>query len=136
MDKRQRLIMLGIAAAVVVVAAVIAIASSGGSDDKDKSTSTAATSTTPSKPAPEQIQVKGGQPDGGVKKIELNKNEQAEIDVDSDQKLPIHFHGYDIEKDAAPGKPAVFRFKADKEGVFEMEVESSSTKIADITVKP
>ena len=72
-----------------------------------------------------------------MKKIDATKDDPLEITVNSDQELPIHFHGYDIEKDAAPGKPAVFKLKkANIDGVFEMEIESTSTKIASITVKP
>jgi len=152
MDRRQRMTLLGIAAVIAVVAVVIALVAGGGDDNGDKSTSstTAAqtetdtsnggqTATTP--PAPqgttETIDIKGGQADGGVKKIEGTKGDPLEITVNSDQKVPIHFHGYDIEKDAAPGKPAVFKLKkANIEGVFEMEIESTGTKIASITVKP
>ena len=43
------------------------------------------------------------------------------IVVSSDVPDEIHLHGYDIEKEAAPGKPARFRFKADAEGAFELE---------------
>jgi hypothetical protein len=151
MDRRQRVVLLGVAAVIAAVAIVIAI-SSGGDDEKSSSTDTtpAAAQTTapdagitdktaqePPPPAPEQIAVKGGEPDGGVKKIEVNKNDPLEIVVTSDAKVPIHFHGYDIEKDAAPGKPATFKLKkANIDGVFEMEVESTKTKIASITVKP
>ena len=41
--------------------------------------------------------------------------------VSSDGNDEIHLHGYDITRNAAPGKPARFRFKADVEGVFEIE---------------
>jgi len=41
--------------------------------------------------------------------------------VISDAPDDIHLHGYDIEKETAPGKPARFRIEADLEGVFEIE---------------
>jgi hypothetical protein len=147
MDRRQRVMLLGIAATIAVVAVVIALVAGGGDDDGDKSTSsttsstTAAqttTETTPPEPqgATETIDIKDGEPDGGVKDVKLKKDDPLEITVNSDQELPIHFHGYDIEKDAAPGKPAVFKLKADTEGVFEIEIESTGTKIAKVTVAP
>jgi hypothetical protein len=150
MDRRQRLTLLGVAAVIAVVAVVIALVAGGGDDSSDKSTSstTAAqtgtggdtsTTTTPAEPqgTTETIDIKGGQPDGGVKKIDATKNDPLQITVNSDQNVPIHFHGYDIEKPAAPGKPAVFKLKkANIDGVFEMEIESTKTKIASITVKP
>jgi hypothetical protein len=140
MDKRQRVVLLGVAAVIAAVAIVIAI-SSGGDDKKSSSTNTSSTAAqdtaAPAKPQPEQINIKGGQPDGGVKQIKVSKNDPLEIVVNSDAKVPIHFHGYDIEKPAAPGKPAVFNLKkANIDGVFEMEVESTKTKIASITVTP
>jgi hypothetical protein len=153
MDKRQRMTLLGVAAAIAVVAIVIALVAGGGDDSKDNSTSgttaaqtttgggdtSATTETTPPEPAGTEatIDIKGGQPDGGVQKIKVAKNDPLQITVNSDQELPIHFHGYDIEKPAAPGKPAVFKLKkANIDGVFEMEIESTKTKIASITVSP
>src|SRR3954471_22470494 len=151
MDRRQRMMLLGIAAVIAVAAVVIALVAGGGDDSSDNSTSSTTavqtetatsnggqTATTPPEPqgTTETIDIKGGEPDG-VKKIEVAKNDPLEITVNSDQKLPIHFHGYDIEKDAAPGAPAVFKLKkADIDGVFEMEIESTKRKIASITVKP
>jgi hypothetical protein len=154
MDRRQRMTLLGIAAVIAVAAVVIALVAGGGDDDGGKTDSTTAaqtttttggdtsatttTETTPPEPqaTTATIDIKGGEPDGGVQDVKLKKNEQLEITVNSDQKLPIHFHGYDIEKEAAPGKPAVFKLKAKIDGVFEMEIESTKTKIAEITVEP
>lgn len=158
MERRQRMMLLGIAALIAVAAVAIALVAGGGDDDGDKSTSSttaaqtatgdssaqgtssAETTTETSPPEPqgstETIDIKGGEPDGGAKDIKVTKDDPLEITVNSDQELPIHFHGYDIEKDAGPGKPAVFKLKADNEGVFEIEVESTGTKIAEVTVEP
>ena len=152
MDRRQRMMLLGIAAAIAVVAVAVALVAGGGDDSKDKSTSetTAAqtvtgtgdtsttTKTTPPEPqgTQETIDIKGGEPDGGAKDIKVKKDDALEITVNSDQEVPIHFHGYDIEKDAAPGKPAVFKLKAENEGVYEIEIESTGTRIAEVTVSP
>src|SRR4051812_21794855 len=130
MDRRQRMTLLGIAAVIAVAAVVIALVASGGSDKK-KSDSTTAAQTQPQSPdtSGEQplgtttettpppagttasIQIQGGQPASGVQKIEAKKGEPLQITVSSDEKLPIHFHGYDIEKPTAPGKPAVFKLQ-------------------------
>jgi hypothetical protein len=156
MDRRQRMTLLGVAAVIAVAAVVIALVASGGDDKKSNSTTAAQTqpqsqdtsgeqplgTTTETTPPPAAgttagIQIQGGQPVGGVQKIDAKKGDPLQILVSSDEKLPIHFHGYDIEKDAAPGKPAVFELKdANIDGVFEMEIESTKTKIASITVKP
>ena len=143
MDRRQRMTLLGIAAAIAVVAVVIALVAGGGDDDKGDSTSstTAAQTTTETTPPEREsttatIDVKGGDPDGGSQDVKVKKNDQVEITVTSDQEIPVHFHGYDIEKDASPGKPAVFKLKAENEGVYEIEIESTETKIAEVTVEP
>jgi hypothetical protein len=38
-----------------------------------------------------------------------------------------HLHGYDIAKDLPAGKTITFQFKADIEGIFEVELEHSGT---------
>jgi hypothetical protein len=45
-------------------------------------------------------------------------------------------HGYDLMRDMAPGQPASFKFKATIEGVFEIELEDTATKIASLQVRP
>lgn len=80
--------------------------------------------------------MKGGEPVGGVQKIELEKGDRAEIDVTSDEADEAHLHGYDLEEELVPGKTAKFRFKANLEGIYEMELHHHGTPIARITVKP
>jgi FtsP/CotA-like multicopper oxidase with cupredoxin domain len=149
MDRRQRLALLGVAVVIAAVAIVIAVASGGG-DDNSKGTTAAPTqaadttqqqqqtTTTDAAPQPvvEQIVVKGGQPDGGLKKISVKKGERVEIDVTADEADEAHLHGYDIEKELQPGKAAKFRFTADLEGVFELELHHAGTQLAKITVRP
>jgi FtsP/CotA-like multicopper oxidase with cupredoxin domain len=153
MDRRQRIVLLGIAALIAVVAVVVAVTSGGGNDNgstnaaQTGSTSTQSTGGQPAGPdttatqtAPQatvdKIEVKGGQPVGGLKKITVKKGEQVEIDVTADAADEAHLHGYDIEKELQPGKTARFRFKADIEGVFELELHHAGTQLARLTVKP
>lgn len=153
MDKRQRMMLLGIAAAIAVVAVVVALVAGGGDDEDSKATSqtTAAETTTgstpdttttdppaqaPEKPEPEQIEVKGGEPVGGIKKIEVEKGDRVEIEVTSDEADDAHLHGYDIQEELTPGKTAKFRFKANLEGIYEIELHHHGTPIGRLTVKP
>jgi hypothetical protein len=49
----------------------------------------------------------------------------------------VHLHGYDIEKEVAPGKPARFDFKATNEGAFEIETHKPvEKKAATLQVQP
>ena len=82
------------------------------------------------------IKIVGGQPQGGVADLEFNKGDDVRFEVDSDTADEVHVHGYDIGEDVAAGGKVVFDFPADIEGVFEVELESSATQIAELTVNP
>jgi hypothetical protein len=162
MSKNQRFALLGIAAAIAVIAVIVAVAS-GGDDDKGGTTAAdtgATTSSTPDtstgtteppsatpinppqptdqpdQPEAKLIVVEGGEPEGGVQKLKFKKGDRVEIDVVADEADEAHLHGYDIEKELKPGKTAKFRFTADMEGVFELELHESETQLAKITVEP
>jgi len=146
MTARQRMTLLGLAAAVAVVAVIVATTSSGDSSKTETVTATVtapggAATTAPRPPAPPaataSVEVKGGAPVGGVKDITAARGEKVSITVSSpDYSGEIHLHGYDLAREVAPGKPARFAFTATQEGVFEMEVEATSTRIASLTVNP
>jgi heme/copper-type cytochrome/quinol oxidase subunit 2 len=68
-----------------------------------------------------RLQMRGGSVVGGAQDIEVARGETVRIVVTSDAADEIHLHGYDITRNAAPGQPARFRFRADAEGAFEIE---------------
>ena len=156
MEKRQRLTLLGIAAVIAVAAVVIALVVGGGSDDDgDSDTSNTGTQaaqtdpagsdttqTTEDKPKPKpkpkvtNIEVEGGQPVGGVKEIKAEKGDTVRIDVTSDQADELHLHVYDVEKELQPGEKTRLQFKANIEGVIELELHESEQQIAEITIEP
>jgi FtsP/CotA-like multicopper oxidase with cupredoxin domain len=134
MSRNQRIVLV-VGALVVAVVAFI-VAQPGDDDDSTPSSTATQTQTTaddatdtetetqpeePAEPPVARINVKGGVIAGDVKSIEVAKGDTVRIVVSSDVEDEIHLHGYDIEKEAAPGKPARFEFKADVEGAFELE---------------
>jgi len=134
MSNRSRLGLIALAIAVAVVAFVVL--SPGDTDENADDPANEAAQTTPAQtteeqptatapsappPAADEIVLKGGKPEGGVQRIEVKKGDTVRLLVSSDETDEIHLHGYDIERIAAPGKPARFRFEADVEGVFEIE---------------
>lgn len=150
MSRGQRLTMFGIAAVIAAVAVVIALAS-GGDDDKDDAPPSAAAQTTgqsapdesttstpapPPKPEVERIRIKNGKPVGGVEEIEVESGDRVRIAVTSDVDEELHLHGYDISRRVSAGGTSRFDFKAKIEGVFELELENSGVKLAQLTVKP
>ena len=144
--------------AIAVVVVLFLVLRENDSDDGGPTTSVAEETTTepsddgagaavnptdepkPEPPKPEAvketIEVEAGQPVGGVKEIQVPSGEKAQITVTSpDTTEHAHLHGYDIFADLAPGQPAVIKFEATIDGVFEMELEDSVTPIAEVTVK-
>ena len=88
-------------------------------------------------PAFERVHVRDGRPLGGVQTIEVQKGERARIEVVStDTSDEVHLHGYDIERNVKPGSNARFSFKADAEGIFEIELHGTGTQIAKLVVEP
>ena len=162
MTRNQRIGLIVAAIAVVVVAVVIAV--SGGDDEGDQTAGTTETTQTqpetdtgptatdtdtdtgteseaPPEPAATRIQIRGGEVVGGAADIQVKKGDQVRIVVSSDAPDDIHLHGYDIEKEVEPGKPATFDFTADIEGIFEIEshvAEDAGREplIAKLTVEP
>ena len=134
MSRNQR---IGLVVGALIVAIVAFVVAQPGDDDNPKPSSSTTqtqppaengtdteTETQPEAPAEPpvtRISVKGGVIAGDVKSIEVAKGDTVRIVVSSDVEDEIHLHGYDIEKAAAPGKPARFKFKADVEGAFELE---------------
>lgn len=127
-----------VALAVAVVVAAFVIARPGDDDDgggQAASTTTVETETSPTATAPSapeppadgpdpvtaRFDLVGHVPRGGVEDIEVEKGERVRIVVRSDLADDIHVHGYDIEQPVGPGAPMTFTFRADIEGIFEIE---------------
>jgi hypothetical protein len=89
-------------------------------------------------PRPEAVvvTVKDGQPVGGTKTVKVKQGDEVVIRIEVDAPQELHLHGYDIEQEAAPGTPAVFRFTADLEGIFELESHLDDAKVVKLVVNP
>jgi FtsP/CotA-like multicopper oxidase with cupredoxin domain len=152
MSRNQRIGLLAAAALVAVVAIVVAVAS-GGTDDSGSSANTSTqtqsggtgTTTTSTTAAPQaqqfKLQIKGGNPVGGVQDFKVKKGDKVVIVVTADAEDDIHVHGVDIEKPVEPGKPTTFRFTADTEGIFDIESHKAEDagrepQMAKLTVEP
>lgn len=144
--------MIALAAVVVVAAFLIARPGDDDGDSGNQAASTATettpTATAPSAPKPPPdgpaatvIELKGYEPVDGVAEVKAKKGDPVRIVVRSDVPDEIHIHGYDISRDAAPGKPARFQFDATIEGVFEIESHEAEhagkdALIAQLVVEP
>jgi heme/copper-type cytochrome/quinol oxidase subunit 2 len=153
MSRNQRVGLLVAAAVVAIVAIVVAVASGGGDDNTSSSSGSSTTqsqsggggqttTTGTSATAPSfKLQIKGGEPVGGVQDFKVKKGDKVTIVVTADAHDDIHIHGVDIEKPVEPGKPTTFRFTADTEGIFDIEShvaedQGREPQMAKLTVEP
>ena len=83
-----------------------------------------------------EIDVRNGQPVGGIADVQVQSGEEVNLLVRADVEEEVHVHGYDEMADVAPGAPARVRFPADIQGVFEVELEGSATQIARLEITP
>lgn len=140
-------------AAVLAVAAIVLAQPDESSDQADDPADRVAqpasadkpgpTATAPSAPdpAPMEIVLRDHQATDGVLTIRVNTGETIRFLVSSNKEDEIHFHGYDLEKAVAPGRPARFSVKASLEGIFEVAShetghEGKEPLIAKVVVEP
>jgi hypothetical protein len=131
-------------AAIAVAVALFVVLQDDGGDDGDGGETTVTQAETSTAPAPppeppvEVIKLQGGAPVGGVRELTYARGDQIRITVQLDQpQEDIHIHGYD-EEVLNPQSKATFDFKADIEGVFELEAHgpSGDVLLAEIAVEP
>jgi len=142
-----------IALAVLVAAVAFVLARPGDEEEKSErrvatqpgprepsSTVTEPTATTDTRPE-ERIVLRDHKPTGGVERIAVRKGGFVRLVVESDAADEIHLHRYEIEGKAGPEDPFRFSFRADIEGVFELEShgaedEGGDSAIARLVVSP
>lgn len=141
---------IGSLAVVAVIAAVAFVALRPSGDDSGQAAPQPAAQSEPAKterepearprrrPRPQyaRIRIRGGSPVGGVKRIDVDSGETARIEISSDAAGEIHLHGYDREARVGPGRATALRFRADLEGIFELELHGPGTELAELRVEP
>jgi hypothetical protein len=85
---------------------------------------------------PATIVVKDGVPLGGTHLLTYRRGALINLTVRSDVTDEVHFHGYDIHKDVAPGHPVHFLIRATIEGSYPVELEQHAETLAQVTVEP
>jgi len=68
--------------------------------------------------------------------VEVAEGNRVRLRVTSDEPIEIHLHGYDLEREVAPGEPATLSFEADLTGRFEMEDHESEEVLGVLIVQP
>ena len=141
---QSRGVRIGLVVAAAAIAVALFVVLSG--DDDDATESGAATTTqTEAQPAdggqepkPEipTIEVKGGEPMGGVQELAFSSGDRIRFRVTSDAPAEVHLHGYNVMMDVEPGRPVTFDVPANIEGIFEVELEETAVQIAEVEVSP
>ena len=148
MTPRQRIALLLIAA--VVLAGGIVVAASSGGDDEPAQSGTTPTQTqargdgdgetTEEKPPPaprvETIRIRGGKPAGGAKTLRYERGDTIRLRFTSDEPGEVHIHGFDNEFEVGPGGARLVNFKANLEGIFEIEDHESGELLAKLEISP
>jgi hypothetical protein len=127
--------------AALAAAVALFVVLSGGNDDDSSTETTVETvtgATTPKPPLP-VIEVRNGEPVGGVERIDARRGERVSFEVRlAPPEEEIHVHGYEITEPAQSGRVRV-SFPADLDGIFEVEVhrrDGSEVQIAELRVSP
>ena len=71
----------------------------------------------------------------GPGRVTVPLGSQLRLTVTSDEADEVHFHGYDVFANVAPGAPAVLLLVADIPGVFEVELEGRGLELVIVEVK-
>lgn len=118
--------------------AAITTTSGPGTTVSSTSTSEAGSSTSSTSSTSDEgeieIEIEDGQPQGGVRTIEVVQGDTVRFEVKSDAAYEIHVHGYDRMYDVEAGGRVQIEFEATIQGIFEIEIEDTSTQIAELVV--
>ena len=98
-------------------------------------TAPTATTTTP-KPTTITIVVRGGRPQGGIRRPTIAKGEEVVLVIRTDAGEAVHLHGYNVEKTVTPGTPVRIPFTATLPGRFELELHHPDVVLAVLEVEP
>ena len=133
---------IAILAALAGAAVVLFIVLSGRDDDdgdSDGGAETTATTGEPPQPPPfEVVEMRNGEPVGGVQRFTYAKGDRVRIEVKLDEpQEDVHIHGYEQEV-LNPTKSARFDFPARLDGIYELEAHgpSGDVPLAEIVVNP
>jgi hypothetical protein len=142
MNRSQRIATVLAGVVAVVVAFVVLSPGDDSGDGTPARTTTAgrtsdtATETTPSptpRPAPATAPLLTK---GNVREIKVKKGDVVRFRVRSRVPEEVHVHVYDITSEVEPGGTTRLAFRADKEGIFEIELHGSHTQIGKLVVEP
>jgi hypothetical protein len=151
----QRIAIL-LVAVVILVGGFVLAGSAGDDDDSDRETQTSAqpaqtdeggltdtvtepeatTEAAPPPPRVETIRMRGRAPVGEPQTLEYDSGDTIRLRFRSDVAEEVHIHGYDKYVQVPANGSARTRFKANLEGIFEVESHGSGELLAKLEIRP
>jgi hypothetical protein len=110
-----------------------------GGAEAPATTETTPAETTERPPAPrvESIRIRDGQPASGeARTLEYESGDTVRLRFSSNQASEVHIHGYDRYVNVPAGGSQTTRFKANAEGIFEVEDHATGALLAKLEVAP
>lgn len=107
-------------------------------ESRSETTSPTAESPAPS-PEPERTLIEVVYRNGAVQgptTRQATQGDDVRLVVRADVSDEVHFHGYDLSADVAPGQPAQIDFVATDAGVFEVELEGAGKLLIELEIVP
>ena len=68
--------------------------------------------------------------------VSVTEGNHVNLQITSDHPIELHLHGYDLEKEVAPGEPAELAFDATITGRFAIEDHNTETESGVLLVQP
>jgi hypothetical protein len=139
MSRGARIALLAVLAASAVALFVVLSDSDDGGGGSDGGGETTATTGGPPQPPPfEVVEMRDGEPVGGVQRFTYAKGDRVRIEVKLDEpQEDVHIHGFE-EEVLTPTRSARFDFPARLDGIYELEAHgpSGDVVLAEIVVNP
>jgi hypothetical protein len=82
-----------------------------------------------------QITVNGKQVSPAPGTFELGVGEKLTLTVTSDVANELHVHGFDVEQELRPGRPATLELVGKEQGTFEVETHEPALLLTKIAVR-
>jgi FtsP/CotA-like multicopper oxidase with cupredoxin domain len=108
----------------------------GGAEAPTAAETAPATTETAPEPRVEAIRIRGGEPVGDARTLAFESGETVRLRFSSDTAQEIHIHGYDRYVDVPAGGSKTDTFKANAEGIFEVELHSTGALLAKLEIQP
>lgn len=80
------------------------------------------------------VSIEGGDMSPG--EISAIEGDRVTLSIESDERVEVHLHGYDVEREVGPGRTTELSLKANLTGRFEIEDHATQRELGVLKVRP